>query len=72
MHTKPAAPDRGRGDKLPLRDGVPSGKHRYYFKLYALNSKKALKEGLNKLQLEAAMKGHILEKAELVGLYSRN
>jgi phosphatidylethanolamine-binding protein (PEBP) family uncharacterized protein len=32
----------------------------------------ALKEGLNKPQLEAAMKGHILEKAELVGLYSRN
>jgi Raf kinase inhibitor-like YbhB/YbcL family protein len=61
-----------RGNKNYSGPCPPSGKHRYYFKLYALNSKKVLKEGLNKLQLEAAMKGHILEKAELVGLYSRN
>jgi Raf kinase inhibitor-like YbhB/YbcL family protein len=49
----------------------PSGTHRYFFKLYALDIPLALKTGATKAQLEEAMKGHILEKAELVGLYRR-
>jgi len=49
----------------------PSGTHRYFFKLYALDSSLALKTGATKAQLEEAMKGHILEKAELIGLYRR-
>jgi hypothetical protein len=49
----------------------PSGTHRYFFKLYALDSKLALQEGATKGQLEKAMKGHLLEEAELVGLYTR-
>ncbi len=49
----------------------PSGTHRYFFKLYALDAILNLNEGLTKLELEKAMEGHILEKAELVGLYNR-
>jgi Raf kinase inhibitor-like YbhB/YbcL family protein len=49
----------------------PSGTHRYFFKLYALDKKLDLKEGLDKPALEKAMQGHILEKAELIGLYKR-
>jgi len=49
----------------------PSGTHRYFFKLYALDTKLGLKEGIKKSALEKAMEGHILEEAELVGLYKR-
>lgn len=49
----------------------PSGTHRYFFKGYALNNVLNMKEGLSKIQLEKAMEGHILDKAELIGLYKR-
>ena len=49
----------------------PSGTHRYFFKIYALDTVLNLKEGISKAQLENAMQGHILDKAELVGLYKR-
>jgi len=49
----------------------PSGTHRYFFKLYALNSALSLSPDADKSQLEAAMAGHILDQAELIGLYSR-
>ena len=49
----------------------PSGTHRYFFKLYALDIIPTLPEGTAKGTLEKAMKGHILAKAELIGLYSR-
>ncbi|GAB4238547.1 MAG: hypothetical protein Tsb0021_18260 [Chlamydiales bacterium] len=50
----------------------PPGKpHRYFFKLYALNQKIELPQGATKKQLEEKMRGHILEKAELVGIYQR-
>jgi len=49
----------------------PSGTHRYFFKLYALDEKLSLEEGCKKKDLEQAMEGHILATAELVGLYSR-
>lgn len=49
----------------------PSGTHRYFFKLYALDKKLDLAEGLSKGALEKAMRGHILDKAELVGLYKK-
>lgn len=46
----------------------PSGTHRYVFKLYALDAELNLKEGVSKADLEHAMTGHILAKAELTGL----
>jgi Raf kinase inhibitor-like YbhB/YbcL family protein len=49
----------------------PSGTHRYFFKLYALDAKLKLGTGAIKAALEASMQGHVLAKAELVGRYSR-
>lgn len=49
----------------------PMGVHHYMFKLYALNTMLNLKEGATRDMLENAMKGHIIEEAELIGLYSR-
>jgi Raf kinase inhibitor-like YbhB/YbcL family protein len=66
---------QGRNDFGRLAYGgpcPPSGTHRYFFKLYALDTKLALAEGADKRGLEKAMEGHVLAKAELVGLYSRS
>ena len=50
----------------------PPGKpHRYFFKLYALDAATNLKPRATKQQLLAAMKGHILGEAELIGRYKR-
>ncbi len=49
----------------------PSGRHRYVFKLYALDRPVDPGAGATKARLEAAMKGHILGKAQLVGVYER-
>ena len=49
----------------------PSGRHRYFFKLYALDEAVDPGAGATKARLEQAMKGHILGKATLVGLYGR-
>ncbi|MEW6008661.1 MAG: YbhB/YbcL family Raf kinase inhibitor-like protein [Candidatus Omnitrophota bacterium] len=50
----------------------PPGKaHRYFFKLYALDTLLNLKPGVNKSQLIKAMEGHVLAEAQLVGLYKR-
>ncbi len=47
----------------------PSGTHRYFFRIFALDVSLNLKEGSTRKELEEAMEGHILEKAELIGLY---
>lgn len=49
----------------------PSGTHRYFFKLYALDTKLDLKPKAVKKNLEDAMKGHIIAHTELIGLYKR-
>lgn len=49
----------------------PSGTHRYFFKLYALDAPLALPAGATKTQVEEAMGGHLLGQAELVGRYRR-
>lgn len=51
--------------------GEPSGTHRYFFKLYALDTTLSLTTSSTKQDLEKAMTGHILEQTELIGLYSR-
>ncbi len=49
----------------------PGGTHRYFFKLYALDTTVALKPGATKSDLLKAMKGHILAEAVLMGRYRR-
>jgi Raf kinase inhibitor-like YbhB/YbcL family protein len=49
----------------------PGGTHRYYFKLYALDTVLTLESGSTKAQLLAAMKGHILAEGQLMGTYKR-
>jgi len=50
----------------------PPGKpHRYFFKLYALDSRLSLKGSATKVELEKAMQGHILGRGELMGQYGR-
>jgi len=50
----------------------PSGTHRYYFHLYALDTVLALSPGATKADLERAMKGHVLAESELMGKYKRS
>jgi Raf kinase inhibitor-like YbhB/YbcL family protein len=56
-----------RGPEPPKGHGV----HHYHFKLYALDAMLDPKPGLDKDGLLAAMRGHIVAEAELVGTYER-
>ena len=49
----------------------PSGTHRYSFRLYALDAPVDLKSTATKRELEKAMQGHVLARAELMGKYGR-
>lgn len=49
----------------------PGRPHRYYFKLFSLDTKLDLKAAATKKDLEAAMKAHILGQAEWMGRYGR-
>ncbi len=49
----------------------PGGTHRYYFRLYALDSMLELPPGVSKEMLLEAMEGHILAQTEVMGRYSR-
>lgn len=74
------------GSPLPkgARDGVndwkrsgyggpcpPIGRHRYFFKLHALDTALAQLQKPNKAELERAMQGHVLETAQLMGTYEK-
>jgi Raf kinase inhibitor-like YbhB/YbcL family protein len=48
----------------------PSGTHRYYFRIFALDRTLDLKAGARRPALEAAMKGHILGRSELMARFS--
>src|SRR2546430_5275931 len=49
----------------------PSGTHRYYARLFALDAELRLKPGASQRELSEAMEGHVLERAELMGTYKR-
>ena len=49
----------------------PGGTHRYFFKIYALDSEINLEAGADKEQLLKAMKGHIIGQGQLIGKYKR-
>jgi Raf kinase inhibitor-like YbhB/YbcL family protein len=69
-----AAPEAKRGLNTKGQGYIgpcpPDKEHRYFFKLYALDTKLTAKIS-TKQDLESAMKGHILDQAELVGRYAR-
>jgi Raf kinase inhibitor-like YbhB/YbcL family protein len=50
---------------------LPAGEHRFFFRVYALDSLTNLKEGAKKEELVEAMKGHILAEGALMGVYGR-
>jgi Raf kinase inhibitor-like YbhB/YbcL family protein len=49
----------------------PTGTHRYFFKLYALDGEPNLPQGVSKGQLLRAVEGHVLAEGQLVGRYQR-
>jgi len=49
----------------------PSGTHRYYFRIFALDRELDLPSGAKRSQLDAAMKGHVVAQGELMGRYAR-
>ncbi len=49
----------------------PSGIHRYYFKIYALDTALTLERGTTKQQLLDTMEGHVLAQGQLMGTYAR-
>lgn len=49
----------------------PGGTHRYFFKLYALDTELKIDSGITKAQLLEATEGHILAEGQLMGTYSR-
>ena len=49
----------------------PSGTHRYYFKIFALDRLLDLKSGAKRREVDAAMRGHVIAQGELMGRYSK-
>ena len=49
----------------------PSGSHRYYFHLYAVDRQLDLGENTTKAELEKALKGHVVGQTELMGRYKK-
>ncbi len=70
----PAGAKQGMNDFRKRNYGgpcPPSGTHRYFFKLYALDTAPDPGPGTTKAALENAMKGHVLTEAGITGLYKR-
>jgi Raf kinase inhibitor-like YbhB/YbcL family protein len=77
----PATPELAGGAKQGMNDFKrvgyggpcpPPGKpHRYFFKIYALDTVSELKPGLTKSDLLRAMNGHVIAEGELMGTYQR-
>jgi Raf kinase inhibitor-like YbhB/YbcL family protein len=59
-------PSPGYGGPQP-----PSGTHRYYFKIFALDQMLDLKAGAKRAEVDAAMRGHVIGQGELMGRYSK-
>jgi Raf kinase inhibitor-like YbhB/YbcL family protein len=58
--------NQGYGGPCP-----PDGEHRYFFRIFALDTRLELKEGAEYNELVQAIEGHILAKGELMGLYKK-
>ena len=65
---------QGRNDFKKIGYGgpcPPGGTHRYYFKLYALDTVLNLPAGATKAELREALQGHVLAQGQLMGRYKR-
>ena len=84
MYNIPAATGKIEENSIPGTQGVndfhkknyggpcpPSGIHRYFFRISALDTILKLSEGETRKTVEKAMEGHVLGKTELVGTYKR-
>ncbi len=72
-NSPPVMATQGRNDWGEVRYGgpqPPSGEHRYFFRLYALDTVLASVRGARRDNVEKQMSGHILEEAELMGRYA--
>jgi hypothetical protein len=80
----PASTSKIAENSVPGKEGVnsarqqgymgpcpPGGTHRYFFKVYALDTQLSLDPSSRKKDAEKAMQGHVLAKGELMGLYRR-
>jgi Raf kinase inhibitor-like YbhB/YbcL family protein len=70
----PAGAVSGKNDFGKLGWGGPCppvGRHRYFFKVYALETATIGKPGMTKSEVVAAMKNHIMARGELVGTYQK-
>jgi Raf kinase inhibitor-like YbhB/YbcL family protein len=63
---------KGTGGEVGYQGPCPPDReHRYFFKLYALDTMLKLSRGATKMEVEQAMKSHIIASAELVGVYNK-
>jgi hypothetical protein len=73
--TLPSGARQGRNDFGRIGYGGPCPPkgpvHRYYFRLYALDTTLELKAGATRSELDHAMRGHVLAQTELMGRYRR-
>jgi Raf kinase inhibitor-like YbhB/YbcL family protein len=67
-----AVQEKNNFDKENYDDScLPFGEHRYFLKIYALDKKLDLSSDSRLKEVEGATKGHILDQAQLIGLYQR-
>jgi Raf kinase inhibitor-like YbhB/YbcL family protein len=75
---QPRTPELSNGARQGINDygetgyggpQPPSGMHRYFFHLYALDTNSDVVPGLSRLELDGVIHGHILEEAQLMGRY---
>lgn len=73
--TLPSGTRQGRNDFRKIGYGgpcpPPGAAHRYYFRLYALDTTLELRANATRAEVDRAMRGHILARAELMGRYRR-
>jgi hypothetical protein len=77
----PRQPELPSGARQGINDGgdigysgpcpPPGGPHRYFFRLYALDTALNLGPGVNRSDLDQAMTGHVLAEAAIMGTYQR-
>lgn len=73
-NSTPAGAAAGRNDFGETRyrgPSPPSGTHRYFFRLLALDSKSSVPSGASRAELDQAVRGHVLAEAVLMGRYGR-